>query len=58
MKNIYKNYLIVGLTVLVVVLLVIIILLVLNKPSFSFLNHSSKSDSSEVNEKFIGKAKK
>lgn len=53
MKNIYKNYLIVGLTVLVVVLLVIIILLVLNKPSFSFLNHSSKSDSSEVNEKDV-----
>lgn len=53
MKNIYKNYLIVGLTVLVVLLLVIIILLVLNKPSFSFLNHSSKSDSSEVNEKDV-----
>lgn len=53
MKNIYKNYLIVGLTVLVVVLLVIIILLVLNKPSFSFFNHSSKSDSSEVNEKDV-----
>lgn len=53
MKNIYKNYLIVGLTVLVVLLLVIIILLVLNKPSFSFFNHSSKSDSSEVNEKDV-----
>ena len=51
MKNIYKNYLIVGLTVLVVLLLVIIILLVLNKPNFSFFNNSDKNESQELNNK-------
>lgn len=53
MKNTYKNYLIVGLTILVVLLLVIIILLVLNKPNFSFFHSSNKNESSEVNEKDI-----
>ena len=53
MKNIYKNYLIVGLTVLVVVLLVIIMLLVISKPNFSFLNNSSKNEIEELNEKEV-----
>lgn len=44
MKNIYKNYIIVGLTVLVVVLLVIVLLLVVNgKPNFSISNNTDKN---------------
>lgn len=51
MKNVYKSYLIIGLTVLVVILLVIIILLVLNKPTFSFFNSNDKKETKEENNK-------
>lgn len=50
MKNIYKNYIIVGLTVLVVVLLVIVLLLVLNnKSNFSISNNQEKNTEEKNN---------
>lgn len=52
MKSVNKNYIIGGLVILVVVLLTLVVLLIVNRPSFSFLNSSDKSENQEVsNEK-------